>query len=236
MRASAARRIDVSLPQDRRHAGPLRSGIMHSRARAVQRIYERLAPVYDLMYGVALQHGRNQAMRRLAPARGESILEIGVGTGLSAMDYPEACRVSAIDLSAAMLDRARHRLVRRGARHVALCRMDAAHLAFPDACFDAVYAAYVMNVVPAPLQVAREMLRVCKPGGRVVLLNHFRESEEAPRARPVDWLLGRVACQAGGVNWNLDLHTFLRQAGLTPVSVDRVNVPRVSSVVVCRRP
>ena len=207
---------------------------LHSRSRAVQRIYERLAPVYDLMYGLALQHGRCQAMDRLAPLHGESILEVGVGTGLSALDYPPGCRVAAIDLSAAMLARARYRLMRRGVAHVRLSRMDAAHLAFPDGAFDAVYAAYVMNVVPAPLQVAREMLRVCRPGGRVVLLNHFREADGA--SHPVNWLLGRVACQAGGVNWNLDLQTFLREAGLTPISIDQVNVPRVSSVVVCRKP
>ncbi len=201
-------------------------------SQTLQGLYRRLAPVYDLMYGIALQHGRRRAMIRLAPATGEQVLEVGVGTGLSAVDYPRACHVTAIDLSTAMIERAHRRFVRRGVRHVDLCRMDAAHLAFPDACFDAVYAAYVMNVVPDPIQVAREMLRVCRPGGRLVLLNHFRE---ANGGHPMNRWLGRVACRATGVNWDLDLAVFLRQTGLTAVSVDRVNLPRVSSVVVCRR-
>lgn len=185
------------------------------------------------MYGIALEHGRRQAMARLAPATGESVLEVGVGTGLSALRYPDDCRVVAIDISEAMLERARQRLARRNVAHVALCRMDVTRLAFPDGSFDAVYAAYVINVVPDPVEAAREMLRVCRPGGRVVLVNHFREiRKEASVGR----FLGRVASRAGGANWDLDLRTLLDRAGLTAVSIDRVNVPRVSSVVLCRKP
>jgi phosphatidylethanolamine/phosphatidyl-N-methylethanolamine N-methyltransferase len=201
--------------------------------RDVQTIYRRLAPVYDLMYGVALRHGRRQAMARLAPESGESVLEVGVGTGLSALDYPPGCRVAAIDISGAMLERAQQRLARRGMAHVGLCRMDAGRLAFPDACFDAICAAYVMNVVPDPIQVAREMLRVCRPGGRIVLLNHFREPGSPDR--PINHLIGRVATRATGASWQLELGALLRQTGLIPESIDRVNVPRVSSVVLCRK-
>jgi len=207
---------------------------VHNGSRNVETIYQRLAPVYDLMYGVVLEHGRRQAIARLAPASGESVLEVGVGTGLSAKAYPPGCRVAAIDLSGAMLERAHERLQRHDVRHVALCRMDVAHLAFPDASFDAVYAAYVVNIVRDPVQAVREMLRVCRPGGRVVLLNHFREVRH--KGQSVSRLLGSVAWRAGGVNWNLDLKELLRQVGLTAVSIDRVNVPRVSSVVLCRKP
>ena len=199
---------------------------------SVEAIYRRLAPVYDLVYGFALEHGRRQAMTRLAPACGESVLEVGVGTGLSALRYPGHCRVVAIDISDAMLERARQRLTRRNVGHVALCRMDVMRLAFPDDSFDAVYAPYVINVVSDPVRAAREMLRVCRPGGRLVLLNHFREIREGDS---VGRFLGRVASHAGGANWNLDLRTLLDGAGLTPVSIDRVNVPRVSSVVLCRK-
>ena len=205
---------------------------MRHGGRSVEAIYRRLAPVYDLMYGVALEHGRRQAMSRLAPASGESVLEVGVGTGLSALRYPASCRVTAIDISEAMLERAKQRLERRGIEHVSLCRMDVAHLGFPDESFDAVYAPYVLNVVPDPVQAAREMLRVCRPCGRVVLLNHFRERRTTSS---VGRLLGRVAWHAGGANWDLDLHALLRNAGLRALSIDRVNVPRVSSVVLCQR-
>ncbi len=199
---------------------------------SVEAIYERLAPVYDLIYGVTLEHGRRRALMRLAPAAGQRILEIGVGTGLSAVKYPRGCQVVAVDLSAPMLERARVRLARRRVRHVALCRMDATRLAFADGYFDAVYAPYFINVVPDPVVTAREMLRVCQPGGRLVLLNHFEDASESPDA--VQRFVGRLAARAG-VNWHLDLSAFLRDAGLTALSVDRVNIPRVSSVVVCQK-
>jgi phosphatidylethanolamine/phosphatidyl-N-methylethanolamine N-methyltransferase len=169
-------------------------------------------------------------MARLAPGPGESILEIGVGTGLSAVQYPSTCRVAAIDLSPHMIEKARARFARRGVEHVALCRMDAARLAFLDGRFDAIYAPYVMNIVPDPVRVAREMLRVCRPGGRIVLLNHFDHGGRA--SRPVDRFLGRLASRIG-MNWHVDLRSFLANAGLTAESIELVNVPRVSSVVVC---
>jgi phosphatidylethanolamine/phosphatidyl-N-methylethanolamine N-methyltransferase len=198
---------------------------------AVESVYARLAPVYDVVYGALLQHGRRRAMARLAPRPGESILEIGVGTGLSALHYPSGCRVAAIDLSAAMLAKARERLQRHGTVAVRLCRMDALHLAFDDARFDAVYAPYLLNVVPDPLRAAREMIRVCRPGGRVVLLNHFDDVN----AGAIDRFVGRLAAAVSGVNWHLDLGSFLREAGVVPLTVERVNVPRVSCVVVCRK-
>jgi phosphatidylethanolamine/phosphatidyl-N-methylethanolamine N-methyltransferase len=198
----------------------------------VENTYRRLAPIYDLIYGALLQHGRRCAMFRLAPRPGETILEVGVGTGLSALQYPRGCRVVAIDLSAPMLDRARVRLRQHRIDHVKLCRMDAAALAFPDMQFDAIYAPYVLNVVPDPVRVAREMVRVHRPGGRLVLLNHFEHING--RGHALDRFVGRLAVRISGVNWHLDFRTFLKDAGLTALSVEHVNVPPVSSVVVCR--
>jgi phosphatidylethanolamine/phosphatidyl-N-methylethanolamine N-methyltransferase len=199
----------------------------------VEAVYERLAPVYDVIYGALLQPGRRCAISRLAPRPGESILEVGVGTGLSARHYPPGCLVVGVDLSAPMLERARARLARRAARHVRLCRMDATRLAFADAQFDAVYAPYVLNVVGDPVKLAHEMLRVCRPAGRLILLNHFDDG--AAGSDLVDRLVGRLAKQISGVNWDLNLERFLEQTDLRAVSVERVNLPRVSSVVVCRR-
>jgi phosphatidylethanolamine/phosphatidyl-N-methylethanolamine N-methyltransferase len=196
-------------------------------------IYTGLAPLYDVIYGALLQHGRRSAIDRLAPQPGEAILEVGVGTGLSALHYPPDCSVTAIDLSAPMLQRARTRLLRRGCTHVRLCRMDANRLAFGDARFDAVYAPYVLNVVPDPEAVVHEMLRVCRPHGRLVLLNHF-DHDSTPRHI---WsrLAGRLAVWISGVDWHLDLKQLLAATRLTAISVEPVNLPPVSSVVVCRR-
>jgi|SRR6516165_3239540 phosphatidylethanolamine/phosphatidyl-N-methylethanolamine N-methyltransferase len=204
-----------------------------TRQTAVDEVYHRLAPVYDVLYGALLHHGRRSAIDRLAPKPGETILEVGVGTGLSALRYPSSCRVVAIDVSAPMLERARTRLARRGCSHVQLLRMDAGHLAFAQGRFDAVYAPYVLNVVPNPIAVVREMQRVCRPGGRVVLLNHFDHA--ASRRRLWMRAAGRLAMWISGVNWHLDLERLLAATNLTPVSIEAVNLPRVSSLVVCRR-
>jgi phosphatidylethanolamine/phosphatidyl-N-methylethanolamine N-methyltransferase len=92
------------------------------------------------------------------------------------------------------------------------------------------YAPYLVNALPNPAGVAREMLRVCRPGGRIVFLNHFR-------LRHGDQLwdrwVGRLASSISGVNWKVDLDVFLRDAGLSAASVEAVNVPPVSSVVLC---
>lgn len=200
--------------------------------RVSDRIYRRLAPYYDVLYGVGLEPGRVRALDRLALHGGESVLEIGVGTGLSAVRYPPTCRAVAIDVSLPMLTRAKARLLSRDLHHVALCRMDAGHLAFGDEVFDAVYAPYLINVVPNPTQVAREMLRVCRRGGRLVFLNHFCLHQ---RPGLLDRCIGRLATAMTGVNWELDLTTFLRGAGLVAASVESVNLPPVSSVVLCRK-
>jgi phosphatidylethanolamine/phosphatidyl-N-methylethanolamine N-methyltransferase len=196
-------------------------------------LYQRFAPVYDMFYGATLQPGRRLALARLAPQAGETVLEVGAGTGFGLDAYPAGCRVVAIDLSARMIGRASARLRRKRLQHVTLCRMDAGHLAFGDAQFDAVYAPYVINVVPEPVRVAREMLRACRPGGRLVLLNHFEGVDG--RNVPVVRAIGRVATAMTGVNWNLDLQRFLHESGLTVQSIDSVNFGGVSSVVTCRK-
>jgi phosphatidylethanolamine/phosphatidyl-N-methylethanolamine N-methyltransferase len=203
------------------------------RTSTVEILYERLAPVYDLVYGLGLHHGRQLALSRLAPAPRQRICEVGVGTGLSALGYPPDCDVVGLDLSAAMLQRAKKRIARRGLSQIRLCRMDAGRLAFRDGHFDAVYAAYVINVVPDPIAVACELARVCRPGGRLVFLNHFADG---PGHRGVvDHWLGRVATRLGGTHWDIGLDPFLRGTGLVPFSVEAVNAG-VSTLLVCHKP
>ena len=141
----------------------------------VERVYEKLAGVYDLTFGPTLHPGRLQALERMAIADGKSVLEVGVGTGINLAPLP------------ARLPDHRHRPVgghaREGpradrqegpAQRAACMEMDAAALTFDDNSFDIVYAPYLISVVPDPVAVAREMRRVCKPGGRIVILNHFK--------------------------------------------------------------
>lgn len=194
-------------------------------------IYGPLTPIYDVVCGAMLQPGRRRAIAHLNPAPSDTILEVGVGTGLDLGAYRSHCRIVGIDLSRAMMVKARKRSA--GVRpHVDLLQMDAACLAFPDASFDAVYVPYTINVVPDPMAVGRELVRVCRDGGRIVLLNHFdgvRETSNITNA-----LAGRVA-KKFDVNWNLHAEQFVRDLGLSLLAVESVNVPRLSSVVVCRK-
>src|SRR4029077_18496786 len=140
----------------------------------VARVYENIAWAYDLIFGPALHPGRVDAIQRMAIKRGDRVLEVGVGTGINAALYPTDCSVTGIDLSSSMLEKARERVARKGVRNVRLLQMDAANLKFADDSFDIVYAPYVISGVPDPVAVTREMVRVCRPGGRIVILNHFR--------------------------------------------------------------
>src|SRR5579864_1353057 len=138
------------------------------------RVYQNLSWVYDYTFGPTLHPGRVDAIRRMNIKPGDRVLEVGVGTGINASLYPSSCVVTGIDLSTKMLDKARRRIARKDVRNVQLFEMDATNLKFPEGTFDVVYAPYVISVVPDPVAVAREMWRVCRPGGRVVILNHFR--------------------------------------------------------------
>src|SRR5512139_3199704 len=108
--------------------------------RKVVRVYGILAKVYDEGFDWALGPGRRRAIEALAPAPGARVLEVGVGTGLSLPLYPPQVHVSGIDISEAMLDRARARLESLGRDDVDLRMMDATDLAYGDGTFDAVFA------------------------------------------------------------------------------------------------
>lgn len=195
-------------------------------------IYGPLTPIYDVVCGAMLQPGRRRAIARLNPAPTDTILEVGVGTGLDLKDYRSRCRIVAIDLSRDMMSRAQKRIARAIAPRVDFVQMDAARLAFPDAAFDAVYVPYTINVVPDPIAVGRELVRVCRSGGRIVMLNHFDGVRETSNV--TNTIAGRLA-EKFSVNWHLHAESFVRELGLSLVSVESVNLPRLSSIVVCRK-
>ncbi len=140
---------------------------------AVTRAYRRLAPIYDNTFGKIALAALKQTTGR-ANAFSGKLLEIGVGTGLSLPYYKPRLHVTGIDLSPDMLKRARERVVKEGFGNLeALLEMDATKLTFPGATFDVVVALYVMTVVPDPTKVMHEIARVTKPGGTVLICNHF---------------------------------------------------------------
>ena len=139
----------------------------------VEQAYARWVLVYDAVCGPFFERGRHtaaQAARRV----GGRILEIGVGTGLSFDDYGAENRVVGIDISEPMIEKARKRLASGRYPHVEDLRvMDAHELAFPDASFDCAVAQFVITLVEAPERVLSECARVVRPGGEIVLVNHF---------------------------------------------------------------
>ena len=171
-------------------------------------------------------------MALLNPGPGERILEVGVGTGYGVNDYPPGCKVVAIDLSFAMIERAARRVDEDHRSMVAFAQMDAGNLALPKGAFDAVYVPHMINVVPDPIAVGKELLRVCAPTGRIVFLNHFEDVPETSNL--INGLVGQIA-SAFDVNWHLRLETLASALNLRIAAVESVNTPRLSSVVLCER-
>jgi phosphatidylethanolamine/phosphatidyl-N-methylethanolamine N-methyltransferase len=189
--------------------------------RQVKRAYKIYAPAYDFVFDWIFHPGREQAIQLLNIKGGEQILEVGIGTGLNLPLYPPKCRITGIDLSEEMLEKAQDKVVELGLDNVTLKAMDATVLDFGDSEFDAAVATYTISAVPDPVAVLREMRRVVKPGGIIVVLNHFR-SERRVLGRIED--LVSPVCTRLGWKSNLAMMPLLRQVGLTPELVAKVNM------------
>lgn len=152
--------------------------------------YARLAPMYRWLFGRTLEDGRvvmGQEVRRIAPRR---LLEIGVGTGLTLHHYPPETEIHGIDVSPQMLAHAELHAGRLNGRTIHLQLMDAEALRFPNAHFDCVTIPYVLSVTSDPNQLIREARRVCRPGGLILVLNHFSEGGFWQRLEVIAQLLG----------------------------------------------
>ena len=189
--------------------------------RQVQRAYEFWAPAYDFIFDWIFAPGREAAIDHLGLTRQHSIVEVGIGTGLNLPLYPAACRLNGIDLSQEMLDKAVERVQTLAMPDVTLKVMDATSMDFGDDEFDRGLATYTISAVPDPVAVLREMRRVVKPDGIIVILNHFRSER-----RSTGWVEDMVAPVCTRLGWksNLSMAPLLAQVGLVPELVAKVNM------------
>ncbi|MGB0087591.1 MAG: class I SAM-dependent methyltransferase [Rhodomicrobiaceae bacterium] len=163
----------------------------------VREAYKRWAPIYDGTFGLVASAGRRKTVELINQRRG-TVLEVGVGTGLSLPHYAPYLKITGIDLSPEMLGKARDRVARSGLLNIeGLLEMDAAQLHFPDDSFNTIVAMYVMTVVPDPEKVMAELERVCAPGGEVMVVNHFSQDHGAR-----GWIERKMAPYADRLGWH----------------------------------
>lgn len=199
---------------------------------AIRAAYRRYARIYDAVFGPILHPGRKQIIEALNCRPGDAILEVGVGTGLSLPLYPAKVKVTGIDISTEMLAKARERVKEAGLSQVeAVLEMDAEDLRFADSSFDKVVAMYVVSVVSDPSRMVEEMRRVCKPGGEIFIVNHFRARN--PIIRVLEGLLSPLA-KLVGFHPDLDLDDLLQKTRLDVVDIKSANLFGYWKVLRCR--
>lgn len=196
----------------------------------VERVYTSYAGIYDKIFGKVFHEGRESAIRNLNVQPQERILEVGVGTGIALPMYPRHCEIVAIDFSEGMLEIAKKRTAEHQMDHVTLHRMDAGAMEFEDSTFDTVVAAYVVTAVPDYRKVVSEMIRVCRPGGRIIMLNHF--SNENKMVAAMEKVLSPLTKHLG---WRTDLSldNVLEGTELQVARKQNVNPLRFWALVEC---
>lgn len=197
---------------------------------SIEKIYDRWGKFYDIFFKKIFSEGRNVGVELLQLKSDEQLLEVGVGTGLSLPLYPSSSKITGIDISSKMLEKAEEKVRDLHLENVDLSVMNAQEMEFPDNTFDCVTACYVVSAAPDPQKVVSEICRVCKPNGRIVFINHFK-SQNFLLAKFEELING--ACKKIGWETTLDLDPLLKTNNLTLVAQERVNVFNYWKAVLC---
>lgn len=168
----------------------------------VAKSYDRLAPIYDVVFGPVFRRGRAESVKvaEAAGGKGARILEIGVGTGISLPLYSRDTRIVGADISEDMLEVARKRVEKHGLANVEAIEVgDAENLRYEDNSFDVVIAQYVVSACPNPHKALDEFARVVKPGGEIVITT--RQGAERGLRKGIEKTLMPVTTKLG---WRTD--------------------------------
>lgn len=177
----------------------------------IKRIYSNYSNFYDFIFRQFFVPRQKHVIDQMDIKPNDKILDVGVGTGLSLSLYPEYCHVTGIDLSEAMLDKARKKIDRYALKNITLKQMDAMDIQFEDNAFDQVIATFVISVVPDPVKVISEMKRVCKKDCNLIIINHFQSSNKF-MAKFEDWV--NPICRKIGWRTDLDLDDLIYESNL----------------------
>jgi len=196
----------------------------------MEKLYSFYCPFYDWIFGKLLGPGRRQAFKYLSRRPNQKILEIGVGPGSTLEYYPPKTELVGIDISAAMIEVARKTAANlNGGSRFHLQVMDAANLEFPDDHFDVVMAAYVITTVQDPHRVCGEILRVVKPGGQIIAVNHTR-SQTGSLWSPIEDVVASVCC-AIGFTTDLDVIKVMKDVGISVHQTVRCNLLNTGRII-----
>jgi phosphatidylethanolamine/phosphatidyl-N-methylethanolamine N-methyltransferase len=193
------------------------------------KLYSEFAPVYDKIFGKIFYSRLERVIEDSHIPRGAKVLEVGAGTGTSFPAYPTHCQVTGIDLAPDMLTRARQKIAENGWTHIKVLEMNALALNFPDNSFDFVMAFHVVTVVPDPVAMINEAQRVCKPGGKIVIVNHF--TSDVPVLGSVTRSLDPLTRWLG---WRTDLKlkAFIETTNLTVERIYKISKASLYTVLV----
>ena len=196
------------------------------------KLYAELAPLYDKVFGKIFYNRLEYVIENLGIPPGAKVLEVGAGTGTSFPAYPPHCEITGVDLAPDMLARARQKIQENGWSHIKVMEMNALDLKFPDNTFDYVMAFHVVTVVPDPVRMISEAKRVCKPGGRIVIVNHF--TSEVPVLGSLTQALDPITRWLG---WRTDLRLkpFIEATGLRVERNYKLSKASLYDVLLCRK-
>ncbi len=189
---------------------------------SVVKSWNRYSFTYDVIWGFFLSPGRRQVIEKMKLGEEDHVLEVGIGTGASLPLYNESTKVTGVDLSTKMLKVAHKRIKKQSIENAEILEMNAEDLNFPDNHFSHVIAMYVVSVSPNPEKVIQELKRVCKPGGDIVILNHF--SYENSLASRFEKILTPLSTKIGFIPF-FPLDDFLKKTDDIEIyDVERTNM------------